>query len=349
MSLRTALPRAWANQAPWLFWLRPLSALYAAVTGFQRLLYRLDIKKAYESPVPVMVIGNITVGGSGKTPLLIELVRYLQQEQKLGVGVISRGYGGEASTFPRIVHADDSAKVVGDEPLLIVQQTGVPMAVGANRQAAIECLLAHVAAEGSSLNLILSDDGLQHLALGRKLEWIVLDANRGIGKGWLLPAGFLRESPDRLNTATVIEHSDFPLTDDPEAGQSIYQMRLIPGDLLPLDQSMDPRAAPQPPQRVHAVAGIGNPARFFTSLRHLGFDVIEHAFADHHPYQLSDVQFKDTLPIITTAKDAQRLQGLIQQAWILPVKAWLSPACYSLLYRQLLEIGVLPDRRQIQR
>jgi len=105
MSLRTALPRAWANQAPWLFWLRPLSALYAAVTGFQRLLYRLDIKKAYESPVPVMVIGNITVGGSGKTPLLIELVRYLQQEQKLGVGVISRGYGGEASTFPRIVHA----------------------------------------------------------------------------------------------------------------------------------------------------------------------------------------------------------------------------------------------------
>ncbi len=350
MNLRTALPKAWASQAPWLRWLRPLSALYAVVTGFKRLLYRLEIKKAYESPVPVMVIGNITVGGSGKTPLLIELVRYLQQVQKLDVGVISRGYGGEMNTFPRIVHKDDSAQVVGDEPLLIVQQTGVLLAVGANRQAAIECLLAEVATQGFSLNLILSDDGLQHLALGRKLEWIVLDANRGLGNGWLLPAGFLRESPDRLNTATVIEHSDFPLTDDPEAGQSIYQMRLIAGDLEPLSPiNQKTLLLPQAPQRIHAVAGIGNPARFFTSLRQLGFDVIEHPFADHHPYQLSDVTFDDDLPIITTAKDAQRLQGLIHQAWILPVKAWLSPACYSLLYRQLLEIGVLPDRRQIQR
>lgn len=346
IDLRTAFPRAWAKQSGWLLWLLPLSLLYAVVTGLQRTLYRLKIKKAYQSPVPVMIIGNITVGGSGKTPLLIELVRYLTQEQHLNVGVISRGYGGNQAMFPHIVQANDLAKDVGDEPLLIVQKTGVVLAVGANRQAAIESLLADAAQKGRPLDLILSDDGLQHLALGRNLEWIVLDVDRGLGSGWLLPVGFLRESSERLETATVIEHGQVKH----EGEGSPYRMHLVSGDLEPLSLIADYQSPPQPPQRVHAVAGIGNPSRFFNSLRDLGFDVIEHAFADHHPYQASDIQFNDDLPIITTAKDAQRLQGLADSnVWILPVKASLSPECYSLLYKQLAELGVLTERRQTHR
>jgi tetraacyldisaccharide 4'-kinase len=347
IDLRTALPKAWAKQSGWLFWLLPLSLLYALVTNLQRTLYRWNIKKAYISPVPVMVIGNITVGGSGKTPLLIELVRYLTEEQHLKVGVISRGYGGDQTKFPQLVQANDLAINVGDEPLLIVQKTGVPLVVGANRQAAIEMLLLDAEKKSQILDLILSDDGLQHLALGRQLEWIVLDVDRGLGSGWLLPAGFLRESPDRLETATVIQHGQEKI----DEVNSPYRMHLVAGDLEPLSSNVQHQLLPpQSPQRVHAVAGIGNPARFFNSLCELGFDVIEHPFADHHPYKAADVQFDDDLPIITTAKDAQRLQGLIQSnVWVLPVEAALTSECYSLLYQQLFELGVLNERRQTNR
>lgn len=346
IDLRTALPKAWAQQSSWLLLLLPLSALYAMVTGIQRTLYRLNYRQAYQSPVPVMVIGNITVGGSGKTPLLIELVRYLTEEQNLKVGVISRGYGGDESIFPHIVQPDDLAESVGDEPLLIVQQTGVALSVGSNRQTSIECLVAYAESRRQPLDIILSDDGLQHLALGRQLEWIVLDADRGFGNGFLLPAGFLREQPERLETATVIVHGNQGASDSP------YQMHLIAGELEPLSPLSFHHQirAPQPPQRVHAVAGIGNPSRFFNSLRHLGYEVIEHPFADHHPYHLNDVTFDDDLPIITTAKDAQRLQGLISfNVWVLPVKASLTPECYTLLYKQLFDMNVLSDRRQTHR
>lgn len=347
IDLRTALPNAWARQSSWLYLLLPLSALYALVTGLQRRLYRWNLKKAYKSPVPVMVIGNITVGGSGKTPLLIELVRYLTEEQKLNVGVISRGYGGDPTIFPHIVKPDDLAESVGDEPLLIVQQTGVALSVGSNRQASIEHLIAYAESQNQPLDIILSDDGLQHLAMARQLEWIVVDTDRGFGNGFLLPTGFLREHIERLETATVIEHST-----SLESSRSPYQMHLVASELEPLSplSFQHQIAAPKPPQRVHAVAGIGNPSRFFNSLRHLGFDVIEHPFADHHPYQLEDVKFDDNLPIITTAKDAQRLLGLISfNVWILPVKASLTAECYSLLYQQLSDLGVLSDRRQSKR
>lgn len=342
--LAQTLPQAWQRRAPWLWCLLPLSALYAAVTASQRALYRVGLKHAYRAPVPVMIIGNITVGGSGKTPLIIELVRYLRDERGLRVGVISRGYGG-AGPFPRRVLAADLPQVVGDEPALIVQQTGVPMAVGANRRAAIECLLA-----AHDLDLILSDDGLQHLALARDIEWIVLDTKRGTGNGFLLPAGPLRESASRLQRSTVIEHG---LSD------SALQMQLVPQPLQPLihpNPSLAKDEAPpcskgaggilgdlSPPQQgdtVHAVAGIGDPSRFFNSLRQLGFVVIEHAFADHHAYTAQDVQFDDDFPMITTAKDAVKLAVLGVQGWVLPVVAQLSPACYAQLDAELLRLNV---------
>ena len=330
MGLKQALPNAWRRQARWLVLLKPLAWLYGWVSARQRVQYQSGKKPVYRAPVPIMVIGNITVGGSGKTPLIIELVRFLQQDCGLRVGVISRGYGG-IGEFPRLVEPYDDPVRCGDEPVLIATQTQVPVAVAPKRQAAIECLLAQ-----HTVDLILSDDGLQHWAMARDLEWIVLDTRYGVGNGQLLPAGLLREPASRLQTATVIEHG---------VSTSLYQMQLAPQALQGYHQPPDA----QPPyagQRVHAVAGIGDPSRFFRTLQALGFVLIEHPFDDHHAYQVQDVQFSDDLPVITTAKDAVKLADLSQPFWVLPVTAQLSPACYTLLQQQLQALGVLPPPTQ---
>lgn len=197
MSLAQKIQLAWQKQSSWLIIFRPLSCLYRAVFLWQK---SQKTKTAYRAPVPVMIIGNITVGGSGKTPLMIELVKYLQQRQ-VKVAVISRGYGGQGK-FPALVTNQSLASQVGDEPKLIVQSTQVPMAVGANRQQAIELLLKNY-----QIDLILSDDGLQHFALQRDIEWVVIDSVRGFGNQRLLPEGFLREPLSRLEQVTVIEHN----------------------------------------------------------------------------------------------------------------------------------------------
>ncbi|WP_026470593.1 tetraacyldisaccharide 4'-kinase [Alkanindiges illinoisensis] len=337
MQLDQRFTQAWATQSAWLNFLRPLSSLYGLAISCRRYLYEQKILKSYRAPVPVMVIGNITVGGSGKTPLIIELVNFLHYFG-LNVAVISRGYGGQGP-FPRIVEDDDTPDIVGDEPVLIVQQTDVMMAVGPNRQQAIELILQHTIPD-----LILSDDGLQHLALQRDLEWIVLDVDRGLGNQQLLPAGFLREPASRLQTATVIEHG--------KAAQTDLTMQLESCALLPLiattkagtaKTGLNPR--PQAGARVHAVAGIGVPQRFFNSLKELGFELIEHAFPDHHDYQPSDLDFDEHLPIITTSKDAVKIQRFAhllpeKDIWILPVQAQLSKACYELLLQQLKDLNI---------
>lgn len=335
MQLEQHFTQAWAKQSGWLNLLRPLSGLYGLVIQCRGYLYAQDILKSYRAPVPVMIIGNITVGGSGKTPLIIELVNFLQYFG-LNVAVISRGYGGQGP-FPRLVEDDDTAESVGDEPLLIVQQTGVLMAVGPNRQQAIELIL-----QDTKPDLILSDDGLQHLALQRDLEWIVLDVDRGLGNQQLLPAGFLREPVSRLQTATVIEHG--------KSAQTDLSMQLKSGALQPLRTQSNARLSAKPPLpssgiQVHAVAGIGRPQRFFESLKELGFELIEHVFPDHFDYQPSDLEFDDDLPIITTAKDAVKIQQFAdmlgeKSIWILPVQAQLSTACYELLLQQLKNLNI---------
>ena len=332
MSLATVFPKAWREQAWWLYLLFPLSLLYFLIIKTRRYAYHHGLFKSYRAPVPVMIIGNITVGGSGKTPLIIELVNFLQKACHLKVGVISRGYGGQGA-FPCLVTKQSGADVVGDEPVLIVQQTGVVMAVGPDRKAAIELLLAQHA-----VDVILADDGLQHLALQRDLEWIVLDIDRGLGNGMLLPSGFLREPESRLNNATVIEHGQY--------SQSELNMQLANGEIFALHTPADaPLKQPKPGTKVHAVAGIGVPERFFNSLRMLGYKVIEHPFADHHAYEPQDLDFEDTLPIITTAKDAVKMGDIVQQMpekniWVLPVTASLSTPCYALLHQQLSTLGL---------
>ncbi|WOE33056.1 MULTISPECIES: tetraacyldisaccharide 4'-kinase [unclassified Acinetobacter] len=331
MSVAQFIQNAWNKQAKWLIVLRPLSLLYQSISLLNKKLYRTGIKPTYTSPVPVMVIGNITVGGSGKTPLLIQLVNYLDKHG-VKVAVISRGYGGKGP-FPAYVDFDSTPESVGDEPCLIVQSTGVPMAVGANRQKAIELLLAK-----HQLDLIISDDGLQHYALNRQLEWIVLDQHRGLGNARLLPEGYLRESPERLKTATVIEHSTSPATD--------LHMYLAVTQPYLLNEIQDFDFNPQ--QNFYALVGIGFPQRFYRTLESIGVKQFQcYEFPDHHDYELEDLDFDDVGPIITTEKDAVKLLHLLKEhpdykreIWVVPVEAILSKQCYTLLDHQLEQLGV---------
>ncbi len=333
MSLAQLIQNAWNKQSSWLIALRPLSCLYRAGFLFNRNLYNSGFKQVYKAPVPVMVIGNITVGGSGKTPLLIQLVNYLQQHN-IKVGVISRGYGGNGP-FPMLVTSGGQVAQAGDEPALIVQATSVAMAVGPNRQAAIELLLA-----STSVDLIISDDGLQHWALGRQIEWIVLDQNRGLGNKKLLPEGYLREPIERLETGTVIEHTHKPATE--------LNMHLETGQPYLLNPLSNSKPSFNPENSYHAVVGIGFPQRFYQTLKDLGLKQFqEHAFRDHHDYTINDLIFNDELPLITTEKDAVKLLPLLekhpefkQSIWVVPVKAVLSPQCYQVLKQQLQELDI---------
>ncbi len=331
MSVVQFIQNAWNKQAKWLIVFRPLSILYRSISLLNYKLYQVGVKSSYTAPVPVMVIGNITVGGSGKTPLLIHLVDYLESIG-VRVGVISRGYGGKGP-FPAYVDINSEPNDVGDEPCLIVQSTGVPMVVGANRQKNIELLLAK-----HNLNLIISDDGLQHYALNRQLEWIVLDNNRGLGNEKILPEGYLREPKSRLNTATVIEHAAQPKSD--------LNMHLEVS--TPYLLNMDKDVLFDPTLDYYAVVGIGYPQRFYKTLQSLGVNQFQcHEFPDHHDYEIQDLQFEDANPIITTEKDAVKLLPLLKkypdfkrEIWVVPVEAVLSQPCYTLLNNQLKKLGI---------
>lgn len=333
MSIAQIIQDAWNRQAKWLIVLRPLSWLYRLGFVLNRQLYLSGLKQGYHAPVPVMIIGNITVGGSGKTPLLIHLVKYLQGNG-VRVGVISRGYGG-SGPFPAQVTLDAVPETVGDEPCLIVQSTDVPMIVGSNRKASIELLL-----QQHDLDLIISDDGLQHWALERQIEWIVLDNNRGLGNERLLPEGYLREPIARLNQSTVIEHAYQP--------KSALSMHLQVAEPYLLNPSYDQAEIFDTSLDYYAVVGIGFPQRFYNTLESMGVYQFQcHEFPDHYDYEIQDLQFEDTNPIITTEKDAVKLLPLLKQhpdfqreIWVVPVEAVLSSECYQVLNQQLAELGI---------
>lgn len=326
MGLAHIIQNAWNKQAKWLVLLRPFSYLYGKAFDYNKKCYFSGKKDIYLAPIPVMVIGNITVGGSGKTPLLISLVKYLQM-QKVKVGVISRGYGGQGP-FPCLVKSTDFPEKVGDEPVLIAQATEVPMAVGPNRQESIELLLKNY-----TLDLIISDDGLQHWALARQIEWVVLDARRGLGNERLLPEGFLREPKIKLDNSTVIEH-----TIKPKTALNMYLQAGNPYLLHALPVAFKRE------QTFHAVVGIGYPERFYQTLQELGIkNYICHEFADHYAYTVQDLTFSDDLPIITTEKDAVKIKelSLSNPVWVVPVEAQLSPMCYEVLHTQLQPFNLL--------
>ena len=367
MSIETTMTRAWQRQAAWLWLLLPVSWLYGFITMVRRQAYKIGLFASYRAPIPLMVIGNITVGGSGKTPLIIALVNYLQK-QGIKVGVISRGYGGDSNQMPALVHADSLPNIVGDEPCLIVNMTGAAMAVCPNRKQAITTLLnAH-----PDLQLIIADDGLQHYALQRDIEWIVVDASRGFGNQQLLPTGFLREPMSRLTGANVVYHekADRTTKDNKQAKAKRLTMHLQADKLQPLwpsaveidglsvaEKMPMPLMPPIPNGRVHAVSGIGYPQRFFDTLLSLGFDVIGHAYPDHYDFSLTELLQYSELPIIVTSKDAVKIrallinmssrqplseeyQELVNRLWVLPVTAMLSDSCYDSLQQQLKALNI---------
>lgn len=385
MSMETIVTRAWQRQALWLWLLLPLSWLYGCVSFLRRKAYQLGWLSSYRAPIPVMIIGNITVGGSGKTPLIISLVHYLQLNN-IKVSVISRGYGGDSTQMPALVTKDSLPSLVGDEPCLIVSMTGVPMAVCPDRQQAIAILLDRY----PDLQLIIADDGLQHYALQRDIEWIVVDATRGFGNQQLLPTGFLREPISRLKDSTVIYHqklsqltnkgqshllNNLESTVRSEVDDSLLTMQLKPDTLqsllnletlksLGLDQVMtnSPNVEPNLGSTVHAVSGIGYPQRFFDTLTTLGFKVIEHAYPDHYDFAIDDLLPLMEHPIIITSKDAVKINILLTKAiteqpinnackalgarlYVLPVSAELSDTCYSQLHRQLQALNIIDSTK----
>lgn len=323
------LTKAWQHNAPWLTVLRPLSYLYGAVGRLHKNAYASGKREVYRAPVAVLVIGNITVGGSGKTPLIIALVDYLHT-LGIAVGVISRGYGGDSKQMPCLVTKDSLPTLVGDEPCLIVQATNAPMAVSPVRKSAIQLLLQHY----PNLQLIISDDGLQHYALARDAEWIVVDAMRGFGNERLLPEGFLREPLSRLNHATVLHH--YPNAQEyNDSALAMYLQADKPINLLDNTQVLAP-------QSVYGLTGIGYPPRFFASLEALGFAVKARPKPDHHRFSYEDIATLSDLPVVVTAKDAVKLQALFQQhkhsdngvfanVWVLPVRMQLSAGIYALM------------------
>ena len=315
MSLRQWLESAWySGRAPLL--LRPLSALYRLALALRALLYRSGILASGHPGVPVIVVGNLTVGGTGKTPLVQWMARQLGL-QGWKVGIISRGHGGANARrrgAARLVQPDDDAAEVGDEPLLLARETQVPVAIGVRRLEAAHLL----AAQGCQL--LLADDGLQHLALERDVEIAVVDGARPFGNGALLPAGPLREPASRLaHVDAVVIHGDPAKVPNPGAAPT-FHMRLQAEQMVSLVRGkvMAPQAWQG--QRVHAVAGTGNPQRFFATLRELGILPVEHAFPDHHRYQAADLAFGDALEIVMTAKDAVKCAAFATEGmWFLRV------------------------------
>ncbi len=309
------LVQAWYRGHWALTLLAPLSGLYRFISALRRMAYQRQWFAVAKFPVPVIVVGNITVGGTGKTPLTLALVKYLQA-QGLRPAVISRGYGGH-TRYPALVTAHSLASEVGDEPLLMFQQAQVPVVVAPKRAQAVAWLL-----EQQLCDVVLCDDGLQHYALARDIEIVVIDAERGLGNEKLLPQGPLRELKSRLQTV------DFMVMNGkgyhyPNA----YTMTLEPARWLPVGQPCGD--APSAPQTIHAVAGIGNPERFFNALEQQGFQVVRHPFPDHHAYQASDLAFVDDFAIVMTAKDAVKCQAFaLTKVWQVPVIATLAPEFY---------------------
>ncbi|WP_201572082.1 tetraacyldisaccharide 4'-kinase [Psychrobacter nivimaris] len=367
MSIETTVTRAWQRQAVWLWLLLPISWLYGFITFLRRQAYKAGLLSSYRAPIPVMVIGNISVGGSGKTPLIIALVSYLQKKG-VKVGVISRGYGGDTSQMPVLVSATSLPHIVGDEPCLIAHMTGAAMAVCPNRQQAIATLLK----ADPNLQLIIADDGLQHYALQRDIEWIVVDAARGFGNKQLLPTGFLREPVSRLEGANVIYHEkpSTDLTRTSRSGNKIQStdrltMHLQPAELQRLWNHTSSAAQlnsvkPTTNSRVHAVSGIGYPQRFFDTLESIGFEVIGHPYPDHYDFSLAELLQYSDYPIIVTSKDAVKISALladytatqalsdeyvklVSRLWVLPVTAVLSENSYHNLDEQLKALGIRND------
>ena len=324
-NLESTLTRAWLRRGPLALALLPLALLFRVLAGVRTLLYRLGLKKSERLPVPVIVVGNIFIGGTGKTPLTIWLADSLRGAG-LRPGVISRGHGG-AAEVPREVTPQSDPREVGDEPLLIAARAGCPVVVGRQRAQAGRALLA----SHPEVDVLITDDGLQHYALARDVEIVLFDG-RGVGNGWLLPAGPLREPPSRRRDFTVVNAPEITPRLARAVGGQPFQMQLAgdfaepllrPEDCLPLARLKG--------RRIVAAAGIGNPGRFFAMLRGAGLDFQELPLPDHHDFLDRPFDGLDADVILITEKDAVKCRQLDNlkddpRLWVVPVTARIDPA-----------------------
>jgi len=305
----------------------PLALLFLLLATVRK--YRLKrLASSISYKVPIIVVGNITVGGTGKTPVVIALVNYLQSKG-YKPGVVSRGYGGHAA-YPYRLGPASTAAECGDEPLLIYKRCQCPIVVSPLRNEAINELLKH-----NDVDVVISDDGLQHYAMPRTIEIAIIDGKRGLGNRLCLPAGPLRELPSRLKEVDIVlvnGRTDAIF----DAKQALMELEL--DALTPLPATRNHRGLPVC-SKVNAVAAIGNPARFYASLEQLGYSVVQQPFPDHHLYVQSELEFPNGLPVIMTEKDAVKCMAFenLDQHWFLPVNANIDKAFYKKILQLLKE------------
>ena len=322
-------PDWWQGDAAVPLYADLLSRLYGAVVRTRRALYRRGWLKPRRVGVPVVVVGNFTAGGSGKTPLVIAIVNRLRAAGWTP-GVASRGYGREDAKNARWVEAKSDPRTHGDEAVLIARRTGAKVRVDADRVAAAQALL------DAGCDVVVCDDGMQHLRLHRDIAIEVVDGARRHGNGRLLPAGPLRELPE---TATppdfkVVNHGVVAQAPDPELGE--WPMRQVFGHPFPLKGARARPFAEFRGRRVHALAGIGHPQRFFDLLRAQGLGVIPHPFPDHHQYQPADLDFGNDLPIFMTEKDAVKCAAFApENSWCVAIESRLPEAFWLALEEKL--------------
>ena len=304
-----ALNAVWYGDSPlrWVLW--PVSWLYLLLARLRRTAYRRRLLAAVELPVNVVVVGNISVGGTGKTPFIMWLAAQLKA-QGLRVGIVTRGYRGRATDWPRLVGPGDSAAEVGDEAVLLARRTGCPVAAGPDRVAAARKLL-----DSASCDVLLSDDGLQHYRLARRVEIAVVDGVRGMGNGLCLPAGPLREPVARLREvdAIVVNGGDW-------GHKGVFRAQAVITGIYRLTDRAPRTLESFKGRAVHAVAGIGNPQRFFDLLDSAGLDVVPHPLEDHAELMPDDLAFGDANAVLITEKDAVKCEGFARDdVWCVAV------------------------------
>lgn len=335
---------AWYGDKRWPWLLAPLSLLFRFIAFVRRIF--LTWFRQQQLSVPVIVVGNISLGGTGKTPLIIALIGYLQQ-RGFNPGVISRGYGGQAPAYPLLVDAETPVEHSGDEPLSIALAAGCKVCVDPDRAAAARKL------EAEGCDLLLSDDGLQHYRLGRTLEIAVIDGRRGLGNGLCLPAGPLREAPSRLRqvdwvvvNGSLNERTKAQL--NKLAIKAWVPMQIVPDHWQRIadDEQLTLHHLASDTQ-VNAVCGLGNPQRFYDTLRQLKLKPLEHDFPDHYQYRPDDLQFEQPAPVVMTTKDAVKCRDFAQPDWYaLAIAAQLPESFWQALDRKLSELNPANQEQQ---
>jgi len=311
-----------------MFILLPFSWIFGGIVKVRRMLYQKGFKKTFRIPVPVIIVGNITVGGTGKTPFVIRLAEMLQ-DSGFYPGIISRGYGVNKIKNPQIVTSKSHFLQVGDEPLLMANHLDCPIVVCADKVLAADFLLKNF-----YCNVIISDDGLQHYRLKRDIEIALIDGKRLFGNRCYLPAGPLREPVSRLKTVDFVVYNQSAMSN---VRNDVHTMQLSLGKLtsvMDFKRQIDLKDLSEIP--VHAVTGIGNPGRFFDTLKMLGLDIISHPFSDHYQFKPSDINFGEDALVIMTEKDAIKCQHFCDHRhWFLPVVANVDDALINQIVKRV--------------